>query len=356
MRATPAPAPTSQDLFLPNLCQASSLFILTIGAGLLSVMLCVTKNGFAQFRFDDFALIMLQTQWISLTSAFVLCWANPKLTRLSPTMAGIAAFGICLAVAAFINIVGQWITDPISNTRFNLFALFETLFITAVISGVVLRYLYVQQQLRLQHEAELHARIQALQARIHPHFLFNSMNSIASLITIDPERAENLVIELSGLFRASLAEPTLIPLQQEIATCKQYLSLESTRLEDRLKVEWDIDPSTLSVYVPNLSLQPLVENAIIHGIEPLPQGGVLHIQVQSTAKGIRVQLRNPYRSGPKIIKQATTPKNNGIALSNIRYRLVSIYGTEARLTTSLDQHHFTTSMFIPFKNFDKEIR
>lgn len=354
MRATPAPDSAHLSLFLPNLCQAPALFVLTLGAGLLAVMLCVAKNGFAEFRFDDFAFLMLQTQWITLTSAFVLCGSNPKLTQYSPTTAGLLAFCICLITAAAVNILGQLLIDPLSTRGFNFFALLETLFITALISGVVLRYLYVQQQLRLQHEAELQARIQALQARIHPHFLFNSMNSIASLITIDPERAEELVVELAGLFRASLAEPTLIPLRQEIATCKQYLSLETTRLGERLAVEWNLDNSTLDLLVPNLSLQPLIENAIIHGIEPLAQGGVLVIQVQRHTKGLRIHLRNPYRAGPKPTPHGEAPKNNGIALRNIRYRLISIYGADARLTTSFDQYHFTTSIFIPIKISTKE--
>lgn len=354
MRATPAPDSAHLSLFLPNLCQAPALFVLTLGAGLLAVMLCVAKNGFAEFRFDDFAFLMLQTQWITLTSAFVLCGSNPKLTQYSPTTAGLLAFCICLITAAAVNILGQLLIDPLSTRGFNFFALLETLFITALISGVVLRYLYVQQQLRLQHEAELQARIQALQARIHPHFLFNSMNSIASLITIDPERAEELVVELAGLFRASLAEPTLIPLRHEIATCQQYLSLETTRLGERLAVEWNLDNSTLDLLVPNLSLQPLIENAIIHGIEPLAQGGVLVIQVQGHTKGLRIHLRNPYRGGPKPTPHGEAPKNNGIALQNIRYRLISIYGADARLTTSFDQYHFTTSIFIPIKISTKE--
>ena len=123
---------------------------------------------------------------------------------------------------------------------------------------MVLRWFYLQQQLQNREQAALKSRIQALQSRIRPHFLFNSMNSIASLIDIDPEAAEKMVVDLSELFRASLMEPGLVSIEDEIALCKQFVSIEQTRLGPRLAVEWNVDLSEGSFKIPSLMLQPLI--------------------------------------------------------------------------------------------------
>src|SRR5690606_35575629 len=122
-------------------------------------------------------------------------------------------------------------------------------------------------------------RLQALQARIRPHFLFNSMNTIASLIATDPETAEEAVLDLAEVFRATLNQwDPLVPLEQELDLCQRYLHIEQLRLGARLRVEWRIEPRARQALVPPISLQPLVENAIYHGIQPLSPGGTVQIE------------------------------------------------------------------------------
>ena len=133
------------------------------------------------------------------------------------------------------------------------------------------RYLYLREQWVRQQNSELHARIQAMQARIHPHFLFNSLNTVISLITIDPDKAEQMLLNLSRLFRASFKELKLVRLKDEIELCQHYLAIEQMRLGDRLRVEWKYDDEVLfsQVQIPLLTLQPLVENSIFHGVEKI---------------------------------------------------------------------------------------
>ena len=147
-----------------------------------------------------------------------------------------------------------------------------------------LRYNYIQRSLHTREESELHARIQALQSRIRPHFLFNSMNIIASLIPVDPDVAETVVEDLSELFRASLQEEgSEVSIEEELALCRRYTRIEYLRLGERLNIEWQIEDAVESVKIPLLTLQPLLENAIYHGIQPMPEGGTITVSLAYSA-------------------------------------------------------------------------
>src|SRR5690348_11150923 len=154
---------------------------------------------------------------------------------------------------------------PASHAGFVL----RNLVICAIVSALVLRYFYVLHQWKSNVRREAGARFEILQARIRPHFLFNSMNTIAALIRGRPEIAERAVVDLSDLFRVSLADAAApVPLSEEVAVAKQYAGIESLRLGDRLKLEWWLDSVPAEARLPRLTLQPLIENAIYHGIEP----------------------------------------------------------------------------------------
>src|SRR5690554_5410204 len=213
-----------------------------------------------------------QVQWVVLVSAVILCRLRPRLRRWPPLRAGAVSYAVVLLVTLVFSILGQLLMRGFFNLplKINLWELATSLLTAAILAGIGLRYLYLQQQLRNQQQGELDARIQALQSRIRPHFLFNSMNSIASLIATEPETAERVVEDLSELFRASLAEPTLIPIDAELALCRRYLEIEKLRLDKRLQVDWQVEPLPASTQIPSLLLQPLLENAVVHGIEPLP--------------------------------------------------------------------------------------
>ncbi len=204
--------------FLPNLCAPPAVLVLVLVAELLALLLAMINRGLAPFSWDAVALYSFQVQWIVLVSAVLLCRLQPSLNRWSPVRAGAVSYGLVLLVTLVFSLLGQWLMQAFLGAPWtlNLWHLAENLLTAAILAGIGLRYLYLQQQLRNQQQAELNARIQALQSRIRPHFLFNSLNSIASLIATAPERAERAVEDLASLFRASLAEPALIPLSREL--------------------------------------------------------------------------------------------------------------------------------------------
>jgi two-component system sensor histidine kinase AlgZ len=170
------------------------------------------------------------------------------------------------------------------------------------------------------------ARLQALTARIHPHFLFNSLNAVLSLIRSEPRRAETALEELADLFRALMREPReLLPLADEIALCRQYLDLEKLRLGERLTVEWHIKDVPQDLLVPPLMLQPLLENAVYHGIEPSSEAGTIRIRFARKGDQLHIDLGNPCREGD------ARQGGKHMALANIRERLALYYDLEARL-------------------------
>ena len=349
---TPAHSSLAND-FLPDLCTTQSIFLLVLVAELLALLLALTSVGLQHLNWDILALISFQVQWIALVSAALLCKLRPYLRRWSPVRAGAVAYASVLLVALVLSVLGQWVLGIFEGrvaqgrwVNIDGWLLASNLCAAAILAGIVLRYLYLQQQLRNQQQAELQARIQALQSRIRPHFLFNSMNSIASLIATEPETAERVVEDLSELFRASLAEPTLIPLTRELALCRHYLEIEKLRLGERLQVEWQIDKLPEDLQIPGLLLQPLLENAVFHGIEPLPKGGRIVIEVRIKEKQVVIRIANPV----VLVGQQAAPggrQSNRMARQNIRHRLTAHYGPNARLSTMIDSGTFTTLITYP---------
>ena len=170
------------------------------------------------------------------------------------------------------------------------------------------------------------ARLQALTARIRPHFLFNSLNAVLSLIRSEPRRAETALEELAELFRALMRDHReLVPLADEIALCRQYLDLEKLRIGERLHVEWEIADVPADLKVPPLMLQPLLENAVYHGIEPSGEDGTLRIRFARSGDELHIDLSNPCCRGAEHLG------GNHMALANIRERLALHYDLEARL-------------------------
>lgn len=340
--------------FLPDLCQSHSVLMLVLVAELMAILLAVASTGLRHFSWDVLAIISFFVQWVVLLSAVTLCRLRPYLRQWTPLQAGAVSYGVILLITLVLSVVGQWVLHTFLSGLVNgrafvvdIWQLLTSLLVTAILAGIMLRYLYLQQQLRNQQQVELNARIQALQSRIRPHFLFNSMNSIASLIGSAPDIAERVVEDLSELFRASLAEPTLIPLARELDLCHHYLGIEKLRLGERLQVDWQIDPLPPGIEIPSLLLQPLLENAVFHGIEPLPKGGRISIQISVKDGHLFIRIVNPVPYAVQHNKVNNGPRHNRMARENIRHRLLAHYGPRARLSTVIDSSTFTTIIVYP---------
>lgn len=315
--------------FIPDLCSAQAVFLLVLVVELLALVLSIGSGGLRQFSWASFATLSLFVQWTALLSAAALCRLRIALKDWPQARAAGVGYAVVLAITAAVSIAAQWLTGPLlasgNDWRFDYGLLCGNLLIGAVLAGIALRYLYLAQQLRQRQRAELEARVEALQARIRPHFLFNTMNSIASLIGSDPAAAEAAVEDLAELFRATLSQgSTEVTMADELALCRRYLRIEQLRLGERLRVDWHMDTVPATLPIPSLSLQPLLENAIYHGIQARPDGGTVRIEGAYRDGRVRIAIGNPLPDG------AAVPRHgNGMALDNIAHRLQALYGDDA---------------------------
>ncbi|MCP4695747.1 MAG: sensor histidine kinase [Gammaproteobacteria bacterium] len=341
---------TDEKTFLPNFCEVRIVFAGVILGQLMAFVLTLSPLGKPGYRWEDLAFISLFIQWVVLSSAAVLCLSRGWLSRLSNNLAGLLSYLLVLAIT-FLLIQLAWhmvirpTADPGVDLRlqYHLF-LFRNMGISAIVSAAALRYLYVHYHWKLKIAAEARARVQALQSRINPHFLFNGLNSIASLTRTNPALAEQMVEDLADLFRSSLADASaLIPLEKELSLCRHYLRIETLRMGERLKIEWTVDMLPGDALVPTLCLQPLLENAVSHGIQPIPAGGVIRINGLTDGQLVKIEIENPLPDTPALRKGAH------IAQDNLRQRLEVYYGRHGRLDISVSENSYVVKLRFPYK-------
>lgn len=321
-------------LFLPDFCSIRMVLVIMVVAQLLAFVLVLSPTQNPAKLWDKLGILSLFIQWVALSSAVTLCIARRWLGNLNNTQAGIISYFLVLLVTAILSEAAVWIIRYIGlpqSAGWHANFLARNLVISAIVAAVTLRLFYLQHKQRLHQEIESSARIQALQARIRPHFLFNSMNTIAALIRTQPEHAEEAVEDLSELFRASLNDAShLVTLETEFETAKRYLQIEHLRLGDRLRTEWNTDELPMNTLVPALILQPLLENAIYHGIEGLTKGGLIKVSGKNDGDTILITITNPVpESGTQ------THAGNQIAMDNISERLNITYEQQGKLQISI---------------------
>lgn len=314
------------EFFIPDLCAPRPVFVMVLLVELMVLVYTLTASDLPNFNWEILALCSLFVQWVVLLSASVLCGLRRIISGFSLMLVSLCCLLVVLAVTA-ISSLAAWQLLPILNDGTGVaWWLLRNLLVAAVLGGIVLRYFYLQQQLVVQKQLELQARLDSLRAKIRPHFLFNTLNSIASLILSRPQEAERAVEDLAELLRVSLQEqqrPTQVA--DELRLCELYLAIEQLRLGERLQVRWEVDPALRDKPMPSLILQPLVENAVYHGVAQLTGGGTIGVSVQPEAGGVRVVVENP---APE--KSARTGGHH-MALENIRQRLLVLYGTQGQL-------------------------
>jgi len=359
------------------------------------------KNSFLA----DLAMVSWFIQWVSIVSQGLLCWARRALVQLkSDVLVGLLSYFLILAVTTLISelawLFNQYsfvreLTFSLDHLKFLLISLslsalvglvvlgvtkkkswgiliyviflvtvgvaceltamatpseealahglfvLRNLGISAIITAIALRYFYVQYQWKRETEMAISAQLQALQARIHPHFLFNSMNTIASLIRFAPHQAEQAVEDFADLFRSALSNPqNLVSWPEELMLCEQYLRLEKLRLGERLQIVWKIGEIPEDVWLPPLCLQPLLENAIYHGIQSLPQGGSLELTASFDGKYLQIEIYNP-KGGH------SSHQGHQMAQANIQQRLQAHYGRQAYFKRQDAVDHYQVILRFP---------
>ena len=263
----------------------------------------------------------------------VACSLKRVLARLAPPLQH--AFGVALgAVAGLYGCWMLWMVHFFSPAPWVASAFAGALLSAFLVAGLVLRA-------KGRMPADTAARLAELQARIRPHFLFNSLNSAIALVREDPARAEALLEDLGELFRHALVDPgESVTLSEEVAIARRYLAIEEVRFGDRLRVQWSLDPVAGSARVPPLMLQPLVENAVKHGVEPSPLGAEVKITTQRRGGSVVIKVTNTVPAGQG-------RPGNGVAQQNVRERLRLLHDVQAQFQTVLQDGLYQVRIEVP---------
>lgn len=329
------------ESFVPNLCQSNALFFLLLSTQLFALVVALISSTHGLLNWEFLGLFSIYCHCIVLSCSAIICQSQSLLTARSPKYLSIFCLLTICIVAAAVATLCEFLIPQAKGAHTEHF-IFRSVLVSAIVGGVLLRYVYLQNEWKVQKQAELRAKLEALQARIRPHFLFNSMNTIASLIAIDPDQAESAILDLSELFRSTLNnQKMLISAEEELTLCKRYLNIEGLRLGKRLRLRWDVEQSILPIKIPPLTLQPLLENAIYHGIQPLTEGGEISIHAYCKAEVAYILISNPLPKSPH------EHHGNQIALKNIQQRLAAIFGSAAIIKTSHLDDQFTVTLRLP---------
>jgi two-component system sensor histidine kinase AlgZ len=336
--------------WLPDFCSLPVLFAVMVVAELLVLVAEIAPSDETRPLLPRLATVSVFAQWLALVCAVCLCKLRPQLERLSPWLGVLAAYALMLA----ITVIGSALVFEIDHqlglnltlpTQFQGRFVWRSAALCALLGAALLRYFYVLEQWRARVRAEAKARFEALQARIRPHFLFNSMNTIASLIRSRPAEAERAVEDLSDLFRAALGrDAALSTLGAELDLMRQYLDIEKLRLGERLRVDMAVDDLPADLPIPALLLQPLVENAIYHGIQQMPEGGTVSVRGRREAGAVVLEIRNP--QPPPAARAAP---RHGMALDNTRARIEYHFRSRGTLAIDNGTDEFVCVLTLPLE-------
>ncbi|GMR19749.1 MAG: histidine kinase [Gammaproteobacteria bacterium] len=324
----------SSNSFTPNFGSFGVAIRIILLAELVAVIITIGRNSsFDQQAWQDLNLLSAFALILSFITVVILKIASPLIGKMTVINGATVVF-LLLLFASFLGTEAmifalydlQMIPDRWPEWRQPL--LVRSLIITAIIGVPGLRYLILTHRAQIDAKQQQESRMQALQSRIRPHFLFNSLNSIASLARTDPDKAEAILHDLADLFRVLLADARkLVPISAEREISRQYLEIEKIRLGDRLTVKWNVSNIPRSAQIPALTLQPMLENAIYHGIETRFGGGTVKIDMWTESDMLNIMISNPLADVPS--KGHT--KGNKIAQENTRQRLQTQFGSSATM-------------------------
>ncbi len=346
--------PPDRDVYPPSFCTWRM-----VAAVMAVTQLSVFMLGIGRlegFGWQWLSVVSAYAQCLALFCAIGICICRPWVMRLSARgawigtwlIAGVLAMAFSYTVAVIGTVLGY---GPGREGLVTFVG--QSVLAVALVMLALLRYLFIRSQWRAELTAQADARVQALQSRIRPHFLFNSLNTIASLIHDEPAAAERATEDLADLFRGSMQRADrLIPLDDEVRLAQQFLEMERRRLGERLEVQWDAPDLPEDAMVLPLILQPLLENAITHGIQRRREGGLVRVFGRGESGNIVITVKNPVPAGDTgpVREQE---RGHGMALRNIRTRLELAFGGRASLITNRDSDHFYAVVTFPHvKNTD----
>jgi len=345
-----ASAPEADDkysqAFLPDFCAAGTILVILLVAELVAIVLTLASSEPGTFL-TELSKMSMYLLWLALLGTAVLCRIRPWAEKQGNTQ----AFVICFVVLEVMCLVLAEVTYRLT-VRFGQAVIIDdthagfvasTFAISSIVIALAMRYLYVSSEWRRSIMLEAQARISALQALIRPHFLFNSMNTIASLTRSNPKKAEEAVEDLADLLRANLGTTkNRTTLKEELEVAAIYQRIETLRLGDRLSVRWDVADLPMRALIPSLTIQPLLENAIYHGIELLPDGGEVNVSGKRIDDDLRISITNPVAPD-----QARKIGGNKMAMANIRQRFELAYGNRAKVDVEETDSDYSVQLQFP---------
>ncbi|MDP5150064.1 sensor histidine kinase [Rheinheimera baltica] len=328
-------------LQIPHLCHGRFLFRAIVLTQAVAVVLAFSP-GAHNDPWSRLGVISLFVHWVVLLTIINFCWLRRRLNALKP----LYMLGACISVfevaTVFVSVSAYyWLTSQSLHMPQTLAAfVLANMMIALILAVLATLFFIIHTERNQQIQAQSQAELTALQARIEPHFLFNSLNTVAELTQIDANAAEQALINLSSLFRAALNAGQVVSLTDELKLSKGYLSLEQWRLGDRMQVVWDIPAQLPDVLLPALTIQPLLENAVRHGIEPNTEQSQLSIAMLETRYAISIVITNPLCLNSR-------SSGNGIALNNIRQRLQLHFGNAAQLHCAVNGDTYRIKLVLP---------
>ncbi|WP_018994452.1 sensor histidine kinase [Thioalkalivibrio sp. ALJ2] len=342
----PAPDDETTELAkqspLPDFCSAETLLRVLMVAVLLALAVTLLRGG-GQDWVPGLALHALFIFWVALTSLLILCAGKRLLVRL-PLWGQIVLpplVPIANTAAVFLGAEGLQLADPAWR--------WPAIAVATILSLVAMHYLYLQAAWQRETRAVSRAREQAMRARLRPHFLYNSMNTIAGLCRSEPARAEQITLDLADLFRATFATADRQSLRAELELVRAFLNIEQTRFGERLEVEWDCpDQAGLDVSVPTLILQPLAENAIQHGIGPARGPGFVRVRCRLDSGTVMLSLTNSV--DPEAHSEGT-----GTASEAVRLRLRHAFGDRCRFEIEAREREFEVRIRLPLERGNQHV-
>lgn len=318
---------------LPDFRNLGVVLRILVLINVLALLAVLVRNADGARIGSELLDMAMRVEFPLILSVAVLFLVQPVLSSLPAPGGLIAVGGVVLAVA----VVAHVLLVPIDGD-----GLGRSLLWSWMALGCVLAYFHHRGATYAPALAE--ARLLALTARIRPHFLFNSLNGVLGVLRSNPRRAEEALEELSDLFRALMQDNReLVPLAHEAVLCERYLNLERLRLGDRLIVDWVRDPAADAALVPPLMLQPLVENAVYHGVEPGATAGTVAIETARRGAEVHIEIRNP------VCGAAIHHAGNRMALDNIRERLMLFYDLEASLDVEQGEDLHRVRIRLPYR-------
>ncbi len=341
--------PTTRETqaYLPDFCAASTVFFVVLLAELVAIVFAVAVSDTQGQFLSELWKISFFVLWYAVLGSALMCLLRKRLESAGKTRAFVFSFLILLALCLALAELAWQLTQRfdylylIADTHGGY--VFRTFAIGSIVIALAMRYLYVASEWRRSIVLEAQARISALQALIRPHFLFNSMNTIAALTRSDPQQAEEAIEDLSDLMRANLGGARdRTSLKQELEIAAIYQRIEKLRLGDRLRVRWDVAELPMRALIPSFTIQPLLENAIYHGIELLPDGGEVLVTGKREDGYLSIRMSNPVAPDAKRKKSG-----NKMAMSNIRQRFEFAYGNRASVEVDSQEDSYSILLRFP---------